>query len=41
MAASILAPSNSLAASTYDDIVDFSIDVSDIAVLLKPLMNQR
>ena len=40
-AASILTPSTSLAASTCDDIVVFSIDVSGATILLKPLMNQQ
>ena len=38
--ASTLTPSTSLAASTYDEIVMFSIDVSSAAILLKLLMNQ-
>ena len=38
-AASTLAPSTSLAASTYDNIVVFNIDVSGAAILLKPLIN--
>ena len=39
LAASILALSTLLAASTYDDMIVFSIDVSGTAILLKPLMN--
>ena len=41
LAASTLVPSTSLAASTCDDMVVFSIDVSGAAILLKPLMNQQ
>ena len=41
LAASTLAPSMSLVASTCDDIVGFSIDVSGAAILLKPLINRQ
>ena len=41
LAASILAPSTSLVAITYNNLVVFSIDVSGTAILLKLLMNQR
>ena len=39
LAASTLASSISLVTITYNDMVGFSIDVSDAAILLKPLIN--
>ena len=41
LAASTLVPSTLLAAKTCDDMVVFSIEVSDTAILLKLLMNQQ
>ena len=40
LAAKTLTPINLLVANTYDDMAVFSIDVSGVAILLKPLMNQ-
>ena len=41
LAASTLAPSTLFAASTCDDMVVFSIDVSGAAILLKLLINRQ